>query len=321
MRVKHGSFPVRVDRIEQVTPLIKTFRLVDPDAAPLPAFSGGSHVIVLIERDGKTFRNPYSLMSSPFDLRSYEIAVRRADKGRGGSRAMHDQVRVGAVLQITYPVNAFPLEQLASKHVLVAGGVGITPILGHVRELEVGSVPFEVHYAVRGRLHAALAERIGTQTRGSVYLYLEDEGKRVPFDSVLTRQPLGTHVYVCGPEGMLDSALRASRRAGWPESHIHFEIFDQQTSGAPFNVTFKKSGRLVNVPPELSLLEAAEAAGISIPYLCRGGACGYCETEVVECDGEILHRDIWLSAEERKSNKKIMPCVSRAACSVMVLDR
>lgn len=321
MRARHGSFPVRVDRIEQVTPLIKTFRLVDPDHAMLPAFSGGSHVIVLIERNGKTFRNPYSLMGSPFDLRSYEIAVRRADGGRGGSLAMHEEVMAGDILQITYPVNAFPLEQLAAKHVLVAGGVGITPILGHVRELEVGKVPFEVHYAVRGREHAALADRIGAQTNGAVHFYFEDQGQRVPFDQVLSRQPLGTHMYVCGPEGMLETALRAGREAGWPESHIHFEVFNQQTSGAPFEVAFRKSGRLIKVPPELSLLEAAEAEGISIPYLCRGGACGYCETDVIECDGEILHRDIWLSANERKSNRKIMPCVSRALCSVMVVDR
>jgi ferredoxin-NADP reductase len=320
MRAKHGTFPVLVENIEQVTPLIRVFRLVDLNGEELPGFSGGSHIVVLIDAHGSVLRNPYSLISSPFDTRAYEIAVGYEAGGRGGSRTLHDGVTVGDTLEITYPANQFPLDRLAKKHVLLAGGVGVTPFLAHLRELELGSVPYEMHYGVRGAEHAGMAARISKTAARFTRIYREDTDGRIDFVLALASQPLGTHVYVCGPRAMLEAALSAARSCGWPDSHIHFELFEQQATGAPFSAYFALSGKTVSVPPELSLLEAAEAEGIAIPYLCRGGACGYCETDVLALDGEIIHRDIWLNDEQKRKCEKLMPCVSRAKCSRLVLN-
>jgi dimethylamine monooxygenase subunit B len=320
MRAKHGTFPVIVQKIEQVTPLIRVFRFVDADGDLLPGFSGGSHIIVLIRDGERVHRNPYSLISSPFDTRFYEIAVGLEQAGRGGSRAMHALVREGDRLEISYPANQFPLDTLAKKHVLIGGGVGVTPLLAHLSELELGSTPFEMHYGVRSLSHGGLASRISPRVARFVRVYCEDTDGRIEFTSVFSNQPLGTHVYVCGPKAMLEAALSAAHSCGWPDSHIHFELFEQQTSGEPFEVVFTRSGKTVYVPPELSLLEAAEAAGVAIPYLCRGGACGHCETEIVSFDGELIHRDIWLSDSDKRKGKKFMPCVSRARCSKLALN-
>lgn len=320
MRAKHGTFGVEVEAVEQVTPLIRLFRLVDPAGQLLPGFSGGSHILVLIEDGVRTYRNPYSLVSSPFDTRFYEIAVALQPEGRGGSRVLHERIRKGARLEISYPANQFPLEPLARKHLLVAGGVGLTPALAQLRELEFRPEPFELHYAVRSRAHAGLVDRVPASLRSRVTLHCEDEVGRIDFERLLDGQPLGTHLYVCGPKGMLEQALDSARACGWPDSHIHFELFAQQAPGVAFEATFVRSGRRVQVPPELSLLEAAEAAGVDLPYLCRGGACGQCETAVLELDGEIEHRDIWLNEADRMASRKIMPCVSRARCTRLVLD-
>lgn len=320
MRAKHGTFPVIVERVEQITPLIKVFRLADPSGEPLPGFSGGSHIIVLIATETNTFRNPYSLISSPFDTSYYEIAVGLEKDGRGGSRAMHEVIRPGHRLEISYPANQFPLDRLAKKHVLIAGGVGITPALAHLKELELSGIPFEMHYGARSQEHGGLIKRAPAACLQHLKIYYDDTDGRVDFSGILTGQPLGTHVYVCGPKGMLDAALKAAHDCGWPDSHIHFELFDQQTTGVPFDAFLARSGRSIHVPPELSLLEAAEAAGISIPYLCRGGACGHCETRVVLAEGELIHRDIWLSEEDKRTGAKFMPCVSRARCTKLVLD-
>ncbi len=320
MKLQDGTMPVRVTGAELVTPDIMLYTLADADGAPLMPFSGGSHVVVLIPDDGKVYRNPYSLMSSPFDTSTYQIAVRRESKGRGGSRRMHDHVKPGDTLRITPPINRFELDKSALKHVLIAGGVGITPMLAQIEELRVATTPFELHYSYRGSEHGALTRTLKARAGGSIVLADTASGERLNFDAMLEWQPLGTHVYVCGPKAMVTSVLEAARRLGWPESHIHWEEFVEQTVGIAFSATLKRSGVTVDVPPELSLLEAAEQAGVDVPYLCRGGACGHCETDVLELDGEILHADVWLDEAVKSANTKMMPCISRAKCTKLVLD-
>jgi ferredoxin-NADP reductase len=315
------TLPVVVTGIEQVTPLIKLFTLRAPDGSDLPAFSGGCHIVVVMPCEGRTHRNPYSLLSSPWDLSRYQIAVRRHEAGRGGSLHLHDRVRVGTQLRIAHPINLFPLARLARKHILIGGGIGITPLLAMVEDLKAGHVPFEVHYSARDPEHAYFGLRLQRQLGERVTLYISSRGERIDLAGVLSRQPLGTHVYVCGPAGLLEGAVRAARTAGWTDSHIHFEKFSAPPVGAPFDVYLAESGLSVHVPSGMSLLEAIEAAGVDAPYLCRGGACGECETEVLELEGELLHHDHWLSDEDRASRKKIMPCISRASCTRLVLKR
>jgi ferredoxin-NADP reductase len=316
-----ATLPVIVTGIELVTPLIKLFTLRSPDGKDLPAFSGGCHIVVVMPREGRTYRNPYSLLSSPWDLSRYQIAVRRHDSGRGGSLYLHDRVQVGSQLRIAHPINLFPLAKLARKHILIGGGIGITPMMAMVEDLKAGHAPFEVHYAARDREHAYFALGLQRRLPDRVTLYLSSRGERIDFGKALSGQPLGSHVYVCGPAGLIEGAIRAARQAGWTDSHIHFETFSTPPVGEPFDVYLAESRLAVHVPAGMSLLEAIEAAGVDAPYLCRGGACGKCETDVLELEGELLHHDNWLSDEDKASGRKIMPCISRASSTRLVLKR
>jgi dimethylamine monooxygenase subunit B len=315
------TIPVQVAAIEQVTPHIKQFTLCAVGGGQLPAFSGGCHVIVVMHGRGQTFRNPYSLMGSPRDLSCYQIAVQRRDQGRGGSLFMHREVGLGTRLEVSHPVNLFPLVSVARKHVFIAGGVGITPMMAMVDDLQRGSVPWELHYRVRGPEHDHFGRQLSAKNGDAVHLYYDSHGQILNLRRILANQPLGTHVYTCGTERMVAAAALEAKSVGWPDSHVHCERFTAPPAGEPFNVYLARSGLTVHVPAERSLLEAIEAAGVDAPYLCRGGVCGQCETEVLDLDGIILHHDHWLSEQEKASGKKIMPCVSRAGCTRLVLDR
>ncbi len=318
---QHGALRLKVDRIEAVTPEINRYTFSAEDGSWLPPFSGGSHVRVLIPFEGETRRNAYSLMSSPYDTSKYQIAVRRIDEGKRGSLAMHRNVREGDVLLVTTPANLFPVSKHARHHLFIAGGVGVTPIYAQLEELSVKGGSFELHLAVRGPEHAALGRELRELYGDRVTVYGDGDGSRLNSSEILAGRPLGTHTYVCGPDRMVNDVIDAAHALGWTESHIHYERFeDLGSTGSPFSVTLARSGAVIEVSPEQSLLEAAEEAGHKLPYLCRGGACGECETEVLELEGTIDHRDDWLSESERCTNKLFMPCVSRATCTKLVLN-
>lgn len=317
----HGSLKLRVKRIETLTPEINRYTFCAADGSWLPPFSGGSHITVLIPADGEIKRNAYSLMSSPYDTSEYQIAVRRVDDGKRGSLAMHKNVREGDVLPASIPANLFPVSKHARHHLFIAGGVGITPIYAQLDELSLKGGSFELHLGVRGPEHAALGQELKERYGQSVTLYGDDGRSRLNSMDILAGRSLGTHAYVCGPTGMVDDVIAAARALGWTDSNIHFERFeDLGSTGDPFSVTLARSGAVIEVSPEQSLLEAAEEAGHKLPYLCRGGACGECETEVLELEGTIDHRDDWLTESERATSKLIMPCVSRATCSKLIIN-
>jgi ferredoxin-NADP reductase len=319
--VNHAdTIPVRVTAIEQVTPQIKHFTLSPAAGGELPAFSGGSHIIVVMRGANRIHRNPYSLMSSPGQLDAYEISVRRMEQSRGGSHFMHDRVQVGSALEIAHPVNLFPLDKIARKHLLIAGGIGITPFMAQLVDLRTAGVPYELHYASRAPEHCAFGGLLSEREPGRVYKYYDCNGELIDFEGLLSNQPLGTHVYVCGPGPMIEKVVETARARGWPDSHIHWEQFSAPPVGDAFDVFLAKSNLNVHVVPDQSLLESIEAAGVEVPYLCRGGVCGFCRTAVVEADGPLVHNDHFLSDEEKASGRVIMPCVSRARCSKLVLD-
>ncbi|HLZ97295.1 MAG TPA: PDR/VanB family oxidoreductase [Steroidobacteraceae bacterium] len=314
------TLAVEVAAIDQVTPLIKHFKLASADGGPLPAFSGGSHIIVVMQGAARMHRNPYSLLSSPRELDHYEIGVRRMEESRGGSHFMHDQVRVGSRLEIAHPVNLFALDKIARKHVLIAGGIGITPFLAQLEDLHDGAVPYELHYSVRSPEHAAFLTRLREREGERVRMYYDSENQSVDFEGLLSNQPLGTHVYVCGPAGLINKVVATAQDCGWPGSHVHWEQFSAPPVGDAFDVFLSRSRLAVHVPHDRSLMESIEAAGVEVPYLCRGGVCGYCQTRVLELDGELLHNDHFLSDAEKAKGNTIMPCVSRARCKSLVLD-
>ena len=308
---------VKVAAIEQVTDLIKHFTFVREDGQPFPVFSGGSHVVVSMNINGRVHRNAYSLMGQPEDTSAYHISVRRQEKSRGGSVHMHDAVKVGDALQITFPVNLFALEKRARKHLLIAGGIGITPFMSQIEDLERNKANYELHYAYRAPEHGAFSKQLKAKIGNKLITYVESEGGVLSLRNLLSKQPLGTHVYVCGPNPMVVAMIETARSLGWPENHIHSEQFTAPPSGESFKIKLTKSELEIEVPPEMSMLEAMEAAGVDAPYLCRGGACGRCELEVVCTDGNLLHHDHYLSEAEKASGKKIMPCVSRAKCDLL----
>ena len=312
---------VTVTDVVAVNELVKRFHFECTDGGDLPTFSGGAHVVVEMRDGDKSRLNPYSLMSSPLNTRDYTISVRRDDSGRGGSLFMHGQVKRGMEMVISYPVNLFSLDLRAKKHVLLAGGIGITPFMAQTAQLAGEGGNFELHYTCRTPALATYADTLRERYGKRINIYYDDANERLPLERLLTAQPLGTHLYVCGPAGMIRWVRETAAAHGWPDETVHYEHFAAPQPGLPFDVTLALSRKQIRVGGEQSLLEAMEAAGIDPPYLCRGGVCGQCETNVVSHDGTFKHNDHWLTEAEHCSGRKIMPCVSRFEGKSLVLER
>ncbi|MDX8522790.1 PDR/VanB family oxidoreductase [Mesorhizobium dulcispinae] len=316
-----AKIPVRVAEVTPVNELVTRFRFVRRDGGLMPTFSGGAHTVVEMNDQDRVRRNPYSLMSDPADREGYSISIRRDDNGRGGSLFMHRQVRPGMEMVISNPVNLFALDLRARKHLLLAGGIGITPFLAQIRQLSAMNGNFELHYSVRTASLGSYAGELVANYRSRVHLYHDDRGEQIDLPALLDGQPLGTHVYVCGPKGMIAWVRKTATALGWPREAVHHEEFLAPASGKPFEVMLARSNKTIQVGEHQSLLEAIEAAGVEAPYLCRGGACGQCETDVLEYEGRFLHKDHWLTPTQCASGTKIMPCVSRFEGKTLVLDR
>ncbi|MFD1704036.1 PDR/VanB family oxidoreductase [Methylopila henanensis] len=314
------EIPVRVVDIEQATQTVRRFRLAPIDGAPLPPFSAGAHVVTLMPAADRVIRNAYSLIDRAADGSSYRIGVLRVAQSRGGSAFMHDEVTVGTELRITMPVNLFPLAHAGRKHLLIAGGIGITPIFAMAEELRRTDAHYEIHYAMRNAASGAFVDELRARHGDKLKLYRDDCQEVLAVDAILPNQPLGTHLYVCGPEGMIEAVLEGAREAGWPEENLHSERFQAPPTGEPFSVRLAKAGITCEVRGDQSLLEALEEAGVDAPFLCRGGACGQCEATVVEADGELVHNDHYLTEADKASGSKIMLCVSRLKGRELVLD-
>lgn len=321
MSVGAAKIPVFVSEIVEVNALIKRFRFTPRDGSLLPAFSGGSHTVVEMDDHGTRRLNPYSLMSDPSERTGYEISVRRDDTGRGGSLYMHNHVTVGMEMLISPPVNLFALDLRAKKHLMIAGGIGITPFIAQAAQLATTGGRFELHYAARSRPLGAYMDSLSARYGDKIHRYYDEEGDKIDLASLLAGQPFGTHLYVCGPKGMINWVLGSAAAAGWPRGAVHSEEFLAPPVGKAFTVALAQAGKTVTVAPNQSLLEAIEAAGVDAPYLCRGGACGQCETRVIRCDGHIQHNDHWLTDEQKAAGDRIMPCVSRFEGAALVLER
>jgi ferredoxin-NADP reductase len=312
---------VRVTEKAALNDLVTRFRFEPVAGGLLPTFSGGAHTVVEM-RDGEITRlNPYSLMSDPFDQTAYTISVRRDDAGRGGSLFMHNQVNVGDEMVISNPVNLFSLDLRARKHLMIAGGIGITPFLAQIKQLDRAHGNWELHYACRSEALGSYVDYMTATHPNDVKVYYDDQDQAIDLENLLDGQPLGTHIYVCGPKGMIDWVRGKAAELGWPREAVHYEEFLAPKPGKPFEVKLAVSNKVIQVGEQESLLEAIERAGVDAPYLCRGGACGMCETRVIDYAGNFIHRDHWLEDEEHSSGEKIMPCVSRFEGKTLVLDR
>lgn len=317
------TIPVRVARIEAVTPLIKRFTLAAADGGALPPFTGGSHVIVQMRDGERRYNNAYSLMSSPDALETYQIGVRREADSKGGSAFLHDQVKEGDLLAITAPNNLFALAPEARHHVLVAGGIGITPFVSQMHELRRGGGSYELHYAFRAPEHGAFKDELAAlaaESSGRVQTYVDSLGQQLDLAALVARLADGAHLYVCGPAPLIEALRDAARDAGLDPARVHWEQFAAPAQdGAAFTVVLAKSGKTVAVGANESILKAIEKDGsVPVECLCREGVCGTCETRILE--GEAEHLDQYLSDAEKAAGRTMMICVSRARTGTLVLD-
>jgi ferredoxin-NADP reductase len=309
---------LRVEAMRDLSPSLKHLRLVPAHGQGqlLAPASAGSHIVLTLRDASRTFRNAYPLTSKPGARDAYEIIVRRVPQSRGGSHFIHRAIAPGAMLEATQPANLFAPVRTARRHLLIAAGVGITPFLSYLPELDALGQPFELHYCARDDEQTCFASWFGERPNAHIYQDLEEHRLDVP--ALLRAQPVGTQLYVCGPDALMDHVLASARDLGWPASTLHAERFGAPRGGTAFVVSLARSGVDVHVPGDVSLLDALEAAGVRADSQCRGGACGVCKTSVFE--GCPEHRDYFLSAAERSAGRHIMPCVSRAIGERLVLD-
>ena len=313
MRTK-DSLHVRVLGIEPLSATLKRVALGAADGSVLPAAPPGAHVVLSLGVGGTPFHNAYSIIT-PTDHRAhYEIIVRRVPQSRGGSAHVHDVMCVGDTLTISPPDNFFPVVQSARKHLLIGGGIGVTPFLSYLKALGTQRARVEMHHLAQPDELPVFARLLAPHAAA---VTLHPAQGRFDFLPILARQPLGTHAYTCGPVGMMEAVVEGARSLGWPESAIHRESFGA-TGGKAFALTLARSGVQTRVRETQTMLDSIEAAGITIDYLCRGGACGRCLTTVL--DGVPDHRDHVLTPEEHAGGRVVMPCVSRSLSDCLVLD-
>lgn len=316
------NLQVRVTRKTVEAQDIVTLELVAVDGQPLPAFAAGSHVDLFLPQG---ITRQYSLCNDPTETHRYLIGVLRDPASRGGSVAVHDSLKEGAVLQISAPRNHFALAHDAKKHLLLAGGIGVTPILCMAERLAMTSAAFEMHYCTRSPQRTAFRSRIAASPFADRVHFHHDDGdtaQKLDLKTLLAQPQAGTHLYVCGPTGFMDAVLATARASGWPETQLHYEFFGAQVaksdSDAGFAIKLASSGRIVMIPKDQTVTQALAAAGVEIMVSCEQGVCGTCLTRVLE--GVPDHKDSYLTPQEQAANDQFTPCCSRAKTPQLVLD-
>ncbi|GHJ42432.1 PDR/VanB family oxidoreductase [Streptomyces sp. TS71-3] len=289
-----------------------------PEGEPLPAWRPGAHIDVRLAPD---LVRQYSLCGDPDDPSVLQVAVLREQDGRGGSAHVHDHLAEGGTVRIRGPRNHFPLVD-AERYLFIAGGIGITPILPMVAEAARRGADWRLVYGGRTRASMAFADRLAADHPGRVEICPQDETGLLDLQGLLGEPRADTEVYCCGPAPLLGAVELHCR--DWPAGALHIERFTPREDPAPdgtgesFEVELAGSGTTLTVPPDRSVLEVLEEAGVPVLSSCREGTCGTCETGVLQ--GEVEHRDSLLTDAERAANDVMFVCVSRCASKRLVLD-
>ncbi|WP_413742117.1 PDR/VanB family oxidoreductase [Sodalis sp. RH15] len=311
------TLAVRLVRVTYLTEHVSLFEFASLDGAPLPTAAAGAHIALQLPNLGE---RAYSLVTDSRHPERYAIAVKREPAGRGGSRHMHDMLRVGQVITVTPPRNLFELNEQAEETLLFAGGIGVTPILSMARRLQALNRPFRFFYSSRSRIHAPFLEEIACFP-DSHCRFGDEHGRDPSFGQILAGTSRNAHLYCCGPVPMMDDFLTAARAAGFAEEHIHVEYFAAKETPAltgGFVVKLARSNRSLTVKPGQSILSALRAAGVAMTTSCEQGICGACEVRVLS--GLPDHRDSVLTDEEKLANQTMMVCCSGALSGELVLD-
>lgn len=307
-----------VESAEVVAEDVVVLTLVDPDGDSLPPWTPGAHVDLILTED---LIRQYSLCGDPSDSRTIRVAVLRSPDSRGGSALVHDRLRTGATVRVRGPRNHFPL--IASpRYIFIGGGIGITPILPMIAEAEASRADWQLYYGGRSRASMAFLDEL-TRYGDRVTLVPQDELGLLDLPTILGDPRADTLVYCCGPEPLL-AAVEERCATDWPVAALHLERFAAKVSQAPaggersFELVLAGSGLTLTVPPDKSVFQVIEEAGVSVLGSCHEGICGTCEQVVL--DGEVDHRDSVLSESERAANDAMMVCVSRCSSDRLTLD-
>ena len=319
-------FELVIRDAREASPLIRELVLESPDASALPLFTAGSHVQVQIpELDD---HRCYSLIVTDADYdwsatpTQYRLGIRLEEQSQGGSAYMH-RLKVGDTLQVKGPINDFPLHPGSANDkelVLIAGGIGITPIASMAHRLKQQQRPFKLHYSARTAEQLAFADELEALIGDQLVRYTNDQNNfdlNVLFDQLDDDQ----HIYVCGPQGMIDAVIDLAKERGWPRDQVHFELFITAApleGDQPFEVELRQSGLTFTIPADKTIVDVLEEAGEDPMYDCQRGECGVCTVDVLE--GIPDHRDYFLTDKEKESGKVIQICISRSKSPKLVLD-
>ena len=303
-----------IQSIQDVTPTVRELTLAPVGGAQ--AFDPGSHLQVQVLVNGKPQMRSYSLVGQPDGL-TYRIAVKCLPDGRGGSLAMW-RLSVGDRLRITAPQNHFTLDLSAPAYLLVAGGIGITPLVLMAQTLAQRGAQVQLLYGARTDDELAFSTLLTQSLGDRLKTFVAAKGEVIDFEAAIASLPVGGQLYICGPAPMLDAARRAWALAARPPADLRFETFGSSGRLAPeaFEVLIPRQNVQLRVAAEETLLDALEMAGVQSLSNCRRGECGLCAMDILAIDGEIDHRDVFLSDHEKQENKRLCICVSRVIGTV-----
>ncbi|HTI18759.1 MAG TPA: PDR/VanB family oxidoreductase, partial [Trinickia sp.] len=317
--------PVRVVAAETIAQGIRLLKLAPLDGSALPSWEPGAHIDLHL---GSGVVRQYSLCGSYSDTSTYEVAVKREPASRGGSRFVHESLSVGSELGISAPRNHFRMDGEARRTLLVAGGIGITPIIGMARQLRDRGQPFDLLYFARSEAHAAFCGELNDASfNGACRLLFgqEREAVEATLDEALRNRHGGCHVYLCGPQPFMDTVRTVAARHGWPDDAVHLEYFAAAATAtseaepeAAFDLKLARSNETFSIAPGKTIVDVLREHGMDVETSCEQGVCGTCVVKVLE--GSPEHRDCFLTAQEHASGNCMAICVSRSRSKLLVVD-
>ncbi|MGW5867175.1 PDR/VanB family oxidoreductase [Streptomyces sp. NPDC055239] len=313
-----GELDLTLVHKEHLAEGVVRLSLTHPTGERLPEWSPGAHIDLVL---GPDLVRQYSLCGDPGDASLLQVAVLHAPESRGGSQYVHDMLAEGDTVRVSVPRNRFQLVG-SQRYLFIAGGIGITPILPMIAAADRRGADWRLVYGGRNRATMAFAEQLTKDHPHRVDLCPQDETGLLDLEGLLNSPSADTLVYCCGPDPLLDAVEQ--RCAVWPEDTLHIERFtprareEDDALSASFEVELSRTGITVTVPPDKSVLESVEEAGVQVLSSCQEGTCGTCETAVL--DGAVDHRDSLLTPAEQDCDDTMFICVSRAACPRLVLD-
>ncbi|NOD48997.1 MULTISPECIES: reductive dehalogenase [unclassified Ruegeria] len=302
---------VAVTKVDKMTADVTKYEFSTLDGAPLPGWTAGAHLDVLVAPE---YLRQYSMSGDPSDRSTYQIGVLREDEGRGGSALLHRIFSEGRKVFISKPINHFELDETATKSFLMGGGIGITPMIAFAHRLHALGHDFELHYSASTRSGAGYLEDLAAMPwADQVHYHFSDEGTRADLDAVLSGYKEGWHVYTCGPDRYMDGVMQAAEQQGFPEEARHLEYFSvpeqPEYENHPFELRLARSGKTLTVPADKDAAQVLNEAGFHVDVKCADGICGVCKCDVIS--GEVEHRDFVLSKKQREG--AMILCQSRAA--------